>query len=164
MEQLKETHPDIRIYVVCHKDTYIPKNKYLYPIQVGCALAEKRLDHMLHDDEGDNISARNKSYCELTAQYWAWKNQDADYYGFFHYRRYLSFNPNLNRDDGWGKIAYDRITEDAIKEMRLNSKDMEEFITSYDVITVKGRRYPRIRKDDKLLDVYRRIWTRCWKS
>lgn len=47
---------------------------------------------MLHDDEGDNISERNKTYCELTAQYWAWKNEEADYYGFFHYRRYLAFD------------------------------------------------------------------------
>ena len=44
---------------------------------------------MLHDDEGDNISNKNKTYCELTAQYWAWKNMEADYYGFFHYRRYF---------------------------------------------------------------------------
>lgn len=44
------------------------------------------------DNEGDNISGKNPDYCELTAQYWAWKNIDCDYYGFFHYRRYLTFH------------------------------------------------------------------------
>ena len=81
--------PTIKIYVVCHKKSYVPKNPYLYPIQVGASIAGTRLSDMLDDDEGDNISEKNKSYCELTAQYWAWKNDDADYYGFFHYRRYL---------------------------------------------------------------------------
>ncbi|MFR8473104.1 MAG: DUF4422 domain-containing protein [Clostridium fessum] len=38
---------------------------------------------------------------ELTAQYWAWKNEEADYYGF-SIRRYLAFDPSLNKDDGWG--------------------------------------------------------------
>jgi hypothetical protein len=31
------------------------------------------------------------SYCEFTVQYWAWKNVEVDYYGFYHYRRYFSF-------------------------------------------------------------------------
>ena len=76
--------PDIKIFVVCHKPSFVPNNPYLFPIQVGAALAGKRLDGMLYDDEGENISDKNKSYCELTAQYWAWKNIEADYYGFFH--------------------------------------------------------------------------------
>ena len=110
-KQTVNKEPKIKIYVVCHKPSYVPENPYLYPIQVGTALSKSPLEGMLHDNEGDNISDRNKSYCELTAQYWAWKNEDADYYGFFHYRRYFAFDPNLNRDDGWGNIAYDRISE-----------------------------------------------------
>ena len=71
MEKQAGQNPDIRIYVVCHKPAYVPENPYLYPIQVGTALSGKKLPGMLHDDEGDNISERNKTYCELTAQYWA---------------------------------------------------------------------------------------------
>ena len=102
MEKQVGQTPDIKIYVVCHKPSYVPENPYLYPIQVGTALNGTKLPGMRHDDEGDNISQKNKTYCELTAQYWAWKNEDADYYGFFHYRRYLAFDPSLNKDDGWG--------------------------------------------------------------
>lgn len=82
MEKKYDSQPDIKIFVACHKPSYVADNVYLYPIQVGAALAKTRLD-MLHDDEGENISGKNKSYCELTAQYWAWKNIEADYYGFF---------------------------------------------------------------------------------
>lgn len=49
----------------------------------------------------DNISQK-RNYCELRAQYFVWKNScysDNDYVGFFHYRRYLSFeNSCLNSD------------------------------------------------------------------
>lgn len=88
-----EKQPDIRIFIACHKPTYVPENPIFYPVQVGTALTEKRLEHMAYrDNEGDNISGKNPDYCELTAQYWAWKNIDCDYYGFFHYRRYLTFH------------------------------------------------------------------------
>lgn len=85
--------PVTKIYVSCHKNFNVPERPYLFPMQVGCALSEERFPGMLRDnDGGDEISALNRFYCELTGQYWAWKNDSADYYGFFHYRRYLDFN------------------------------------------------------------------------
>ena len=87
----KNLVPNLHIYISCHKMCYVPKFSFLRPIQVGTAISDVSLD-MLHDDIGANISEKNRSYCELTAQYWAWKNDnDVDYYGFWHYRRYMSF-------------------------------------------------------------------------
>ena len=79
----------IRLFVCCHENKSIAENPLLVPIQVGAALAQEHFSGFLYDDTGDNISERNRSYCELTAQYWAWKNYKADFYGLFHYRRYL---------------------------------------------------------------------------
>lgn len=146
--------PNIKIYVVCHKPSYVPENPYLCPIQVGTALSGNQLEGMLHDNEGDNISDRNKTYCELTAQYWAWRNDDADYYGFFHYRRYFAFDPSITREDGWGNIVYDRIDDEAIKELKLDPVTMKKIITQYDVISVKGRKYPQKAEEDCPMDVY----------
>ncbi|MEE0956032.1 MAG: DUF4422 domain-containing protein [Eubacterium sp.] len=132
--------PDIKIFVVCHKPAFVPQNPYLFPIQVGAAIANKRLPDMLHDDEGiDNISNKNKSYCELTAHYYAWKNCDADYYGFFHYRRYFSFNPDLKENDGWGNIAFEKLNDNVVDQIHLNPEEMKNIITGYDMVTVKGR-------------------------
>ena len=53
---------------------------------------------MLFRSTGDNISAKNGNYCEMTAFYWLWKNRLLDagdhmeYYGFFHYRRILDIS------------------------------------------------------------------------
>ena len=151
----KEQSPDIKIFVVCHKPSEVAENPYLFPIQVGSALAGERLPNMLHDDEGENISAKNRSFCELTAQYWAWKNISADYYGFFHYRRYFSFDPEDRRDDGWGNIVFDRIDENMIKSTRLGADHMKRLITRNDVILVRGRHYPHVLSGGKPLDVYR---------
>lgn len=80
---------EIKLFVSCHEAALVPEHPLLVPIQVGAALSRDRFSGFLHDDTGENISTQNRSYCELTAQYWAWKNVRAAYYGLFHYRRYL---------------------------------------------------------------------------
>lgn len=82
---------NLKIIVACHKsDPLIRQGEFYLPVQVGKALVDIDLGFQ-NDDVGDNISAKNKSYCELTALYWAWKNlRGADYIGLAHYRRYLA--------------------------------------------------------------------------
>lgn len=79
---------DIKILVAAHKPYWMPDDAVYLPIQVGAAGKESL--GWQRDDEGDNISAKNPNYCELTALYWAWKNLDADYIGLCHYRRYFT--------------------------------------------------------------------------
>ena len=60
---------------------------FTYNIQVGAALTDVSIEE-IKDNSGDNISARNKDYCELTALYWAWRNDTtSNYIGLCHYRR-----------------------------------------------------------------------------
>ena len=82
---------NVKIYIACHQPSPVPQHPFFFPIQVGTALTEERFPGMIPDDTGDHISGRNRSYCELTALYWAWKNDTADWQGLFHYRRYLDF-------------------------------------------------------------------------
>lgn len=50
-------------------------------------------------DFGKNggISELNREYCELTVQYYAWKNELASAYGFCHYRRFFCFDPGVRK-------------------------------------------------------------------
>ncbi|MCQ2960131.1 MAG: DUF4422 domain-containing protein [Bacteroidales bacterium] len=79
-----------KILVCAHKQCEIPKTDYLMPLHVGKALTEKELG-FVGDNSGDNISIKNRNYCELTGLYWGWKNLDVDYLGLCHYRRYFDF-------------------------------------------------------------------------
>ncbi|WP_022767901.1 DUF4422 domain-containing protein [Butyrivibrio sp. NC2007] len=78
-----------KIIVVTHKDYQMPDDDLYFPICVGTGL--KSLSHKFQpDNEGENISDKNSTYCELTAIYWAWKNLNADWMGVAHYRRHFS--------------------------------------------------------------------------
>ena len=95
--------PKIRIYMArSHKDKTLRNPvalpDYMTPIQVGAANTGDVIAD-LRDDTGDNISAKNANYCELTGLYRVWKSmyendvfKDRDnhlYYGFAQYRRVL---------------------------------------------------------------------------
>ena len=90
------TGMDIRIIVAAHKEYRMPDEHMYLPLQVGAARKGTPELGMTGDNTGDNISLKNKNYCELTGLYWAWKNLDAEYIGLCHYRRY--FRGCRNRD------------------------------------------------------------------
>lgn len=59
-------------------------------LQVGASLTKERIfANVLTDCEGDNISEKNRQYCELTGLYWLWKHAKEDYIGLVHYRRHF---------------------------------------------------------------------------
>lgn len=136
---MSNQHPKIKIYISCHKKCYVPQNSLFCPIQVGSALSDEHIEGMLHDDTNDNISTKNKSYCELTAQYWAWKNDHADYYGFFHYRRYFSFSTEEYETNPFGEIIEQTNDNATLQKYHIDSDYMESIISQYDlVIPTKG--------------------------
>ncbi len=137
---MRQPNNDINIFVACHKDFYVPENKYLIPVQVGAKNAAAKLD-MVADDTGENISELNPYFCELTAQYWAWKNVDCEYYGFFHYRRYFSFADYVgDKKAAYGDLEFENITDDVLRRMKLDEAHMAETIKKYDIILPRSAR------------------------
>ena len=142
----------IKILVSCHKPVQVLDNELLVPIEVGTALREKHPDGMLRDNAGENISVKNEMYCELTAQYWAWKNLDADYYGFFHYRRYLNFSDKRYPTDGWQNVIADKISKDAAERYGWTEDNMRSVIEKYDMIISEHKNIQKM--PDKNKTVY----------
>ncbi len=66
----------------------VPLKYFESIIQAGTGLTEDRLhDATYFDNDGENISSKNKQFCELTALYWIWKHADQDIIGLEHWRR-----------------------------------------------------------------------------
>lgn len=85
---------DIRIFIITHKDFKSVTNEEVYePLVVG---AEKnKVNYCNNDNTGKNISEKNPYYCELTGQYWIWKNINCNISGLVHYRRYFEENGKI---------------------------------------------------------------------
>ncbi|MDR1127242.1 MAG: DUF4422 domain-containing protein [Treponema sp.] len=131
----------VKIYVSMHEPAYVPENnKYIVPIQVGTALSEERFADTLHDDEGDNISAKNKRYCELTAQYWAYKNDSgADYYGFWRYDRYFAFSEDEEETEESSVVSCENLNESVLNKYGVDERRIAGYCSDYDVILPKQR-------------------------
>jgi hypothetical protein len=108
---------DTRIYVITHKKFNAPQEDGYIPLQVGRALGGDL--GYLGDNTGDNISVKNKSFCELTGIYWIWKNISCDIVGICHYRRFFVRDKSL-----------------------LYKEYIEEILQTYDAITVHSGQTP----------------------
>ena len=105
----------------------MPKDGIYLPIHVG---REGKADlGYLGDNTGDNISAKNANYCELTGLYWAWKNLKYDYIGLCHYRRYFA-GKNIHGNDVENK-----------KATILKRQDYVKLLQKYEVILPVKRNY-----------------------
>ena len=88
-----EYNKKVKILVFYHKNDIIINQEPYLPIHVGKSLHPNIELGIQCDNDGDNISDKNASYCELTGMYWAWKNlKDIDVIGLCHYRRYFDFH------------------------------------------------------------------------
>lgn len=116
----------IQIYLAYHKATPILSTDIFTPIQGGRAIASKKLD-MIGDDTGDNISAKNRNFCEMTVQYWIWKNSTADYVGLCHYRRIPSFT---DCSDDW----FQDYSQETCDRFGWNRKTIEKLLDKYDIL------------------------------
>lgn len=83
----------------CHVDRTLKEDTSAYdwetPIQVGASLTDVKICET-RDNTGENISDKNREYCELTALYWIWKNdRRSKYAGLCHYRRHFNLTKEL---------------------------------------------------------------------
>ncbi|GGE63335.1 uncharacterized protein DUF4422 [Pedobacter psychrotolerans] len=82
---------ELTIFSVYHRKFPVPECDYIQPIQVGRVFTNLELG-FISDDIGENIANKNKTYSELTALFWIWKNIDkieSKWIGLCHYRRYF---------------------------------------------------------------------------
>ncbi|MGN1030137.1 MAG: DUF4422 domain-containing protein [Butyricicoccaceae bacterium] len=116
------------LIIAAHKEYRMPSARCYLPLHVGRACSNQKLNY-LGDDTGDNISAKNPSFCELTGLYWAWKNLDCDYLGLVHYRRYFTNKSRRfrRRHSPWDCILSDR--------------ELQELIAKHDVIVPTRQNY-----------------------
>lgn len=119
---------NIKILVATHKKYWMPNDDVYLPIHVG---REGKADlGYIGDNTGDNISAKNANYCELTGLYWAWKNLDCDYIGLCHYRRYFSSDSLIHEVE-----VYKNFND--INNYILKKENYEELLKDIDVILPK---------------------------
>lgn len=119
---------NIRIAVATHKKYTMPDADIYMPMEVGSVLKAKDLKYPT-DSTGDNISSKNLNYCELTALYWLWKNDQSDYKGLVHYRRHFSKRKSFS-DFKQGEF-----------ELVLDRKTLENLLKTEKIILPKPRKY-----------------------
>lgn len=151
---------NVKLLISYHAPSTLLKSDVFVPIHVGRALRNKASkdgvlendefswlsNNMIGDNTGDNISDKNRIYAEITAQYWAWKNQESldcpEYIGFMHYRRHFMFKKPNNYKDNWSATNFDRLDEQYLKDIDLNDDTVKSTLQNYDGIVYKSFNSP----------------------
>ncbi|WP_455669721.1 DUF4422 domain-containing protein [Phocaeicola sp.] len=120
---------ETKILVCCHKVASCPSEGIYFPIQCGKEISNVKMA-IQGDDTGENISIKNRNYCELTALYWAWKNlRDVGIIGLVHYRRFFDFSFSLLKRDVLRVKEYKKGMEGIDSDNKLQS-----ILEEYDII------------------------------
>lgn len=135
---------EVKILSCFHKKFKYPTNSIYFPIHVGKSNSNIDLE-ISGDDVGQNISDKNKNFCELTAVYWAWKNLSCDIVGLSHYRRYFDFRGKIYNLTNRNYCKQDLINEYLAYNDKLKIiQDLRQF----DIIL------PKVRVLDKSIQDY----------
>lgn len=158
---------EIKIMVVTHKQVDIPIYNPYIPMLVGPDKENiNEYSIFLRDDTSDNISDKNENYCELTALYWAYKNEiDATYIGLVHYRRFfmsseqpstilqldemknilknvdviLPKKRNYFIEDTWNHYKHNHNIDDLIETRKIIEEKFPEYMTSFNMVMNKKK-------------------------
>lgn len=113
---------NIQLYIAMHKPYAVPGDAMYVPLQVGAAQHDPFLP--VRDDQGENISGKNGTFCELTGLYWMRRHAQADAVGLAHYRRHFA---GRGGGDVWDRV--------------LTQEQAEALLAHHDVILPKKRHY-----------------------
>lgn len=137
-----------KIWVVTHKKYKEIDDDVYKTIHVGRSLGESL--GYLGDNTGDNISDKNRYYCELTGIYWLWKNYECDIIGICHYRRFFLEKERLLTKEYIEDILNDYdiiipqnelVSQNSVKEQYCNNHCSEDWSICKQVVKEKYPEY-----------------------
>jgi hypothetical protein len=138
MRDTSVQNDNIKILVCAHKAADFPPDKIFLPVQAGRALPPPRIIDVgiQGDDTGENISAKNPRFCELTVLYWAWKNlknlyPHVKYVGLCHYRRYFAL------DKKFGNVFYRK----TLPAQTFSGNLIQKYLKKYQIIAGQPQSY-----------------------
>lgn len=141
-------------------DSVCVENPLYLPVRCGAVYDTNAQPALQGDNTGDNISEKRENYCELTVQYWLWKNVHADYYGLCHYRRYLSFAERHYRANDHGLVSRPLLTErECARFGLLDARHMTKEIEKYDLIVPEAAPVSRMPLPRGTADTVRELWS-----
>ena len=101
------------VFISYHKKAPLLPSNLFQPLHVGrdlklAATKDQKsitnsdfswlLSETCGDNTGDNISSKNREFCEMTGIYWIWKNlskfENVSHVGHMQYRRHFYLNRN----------------------------------------------------------------------
>ena len=126
---------DIKILECVFKNSAEVYENMIYPVSAGAELYNKNdIVLSMRDDTGENISKKNPFYCELTVQYWAWKNLKCDVCGIFHQRRFLDFSMKNKK---YPYSITEKSDEKTLRNAGLSYEKICELFDNYSIIANK---------------------------
>ena len=184
----------LKIYVVYYKPAPLIKTEIFEPIQGGRAIADipsrqgtftkEQINwlnnNMIGDDTGDNISALNRSFAEITALYWIWKNTKSPFIGMFQYRRFLSLNDNAHypmvefpsmRMRHLGIKHLEKFSKQFLRDLELEKKFILPWFATHDILLsepIKVNTYEQYQEEhvgadlDKALEIIKQKYPQMY--